>query len=375
MDALRLIKTSRHALAEARSVPDALAEAWQAGLLTEAVGARIAERESGETAALGQLLCDAGAHTVGCLDQSSGGTSADGGADQEWSRGDCGGAGRAARLDELGELEPVLEELGRLLHEVAETLVVLACGADGESLYWRCIDGVDAGAECKDLVAELLRTVRKQSGDESTDGGSDSPDDGHGWYEDEEWDHHRERRDGDDRRRSHRQHGERLAGERPSGERHRAGRAGTPDSTVEPDDAGTGPVTDRCPERGLPTLVIPLAPPGASPGYRPPVDESAELSVAARSAADQPAPASPPSVDRFGCAPEERRSAPRPASESLTDASSACICSSRLPGVVVAGAAGSVVAGTPAAAAVRGAVGASDLGSDMRGPLRLGGAV
>ncbi|KJK56857.1 hypothetical protein UK12_20090 [Saccharothrix sp. ST-888] len=369
MDALRLIRTSRHALAEARSVPDALAEAWQAGLLTEAVGARIAERESGETGALGQLLCDAGAHTVGCLDQSSGGAAADGGADQEWSRGDWGGTGRAARLDELGELEPVLEELGRLLHEVAETLVVLACGAGGESLYWRCIDGVDAGAECKDLVAELLRTVRKQSEDESTDEGSDSPDDGHGWYEDEEWDHRRERRSGDDR-----QHGERLGGERRSGERHCARPGGAPELSVEPDDAGTGPVADRCSDRSLPTLVIPLAPPGGSPGYRPPVDESAELSTAARSAADQMASASPPSADRFGCAPAERRSAPRPASESLTDASRACICSSRLPGVVVAGVVGAVVAGTPVAAAVCGGTAASDLGSDMWGPLRLGGA-
>jgi hypothetical protein len=58
----------------------------------------------------------------------------------------------------------VLGELGSLLHEVAETLVVLACGADAEGLYWRCIDGVDSGAECQDLVAELLRTVRRESG-------------------------------------------------------------------------------------------------------------------------------------------------------------------------------------------------------------------
>ncbi|MEV6213037.1 DUF6099 family protein [Kitasatospora sp. NPDC051914] len=165
MDALRLIKTARHALAEARTVPDVLQEARQAGLLTEAVGARIAEQEQGGIGALGRLLCDAGSHAAGCLDHppddpdAAGGPEGDGGPGAEWT---CGG--RAERLGELGELEPVLQELGSLLHEVAETLVVLACGAEAESVYWRCIDGVDAGAECKDVAAELLRAVRRENG-------------------------------------------------------------------------------------------------------------------------------------------------------------------------------------------------------------------
>ncbi|MDH6125126.1 DUF6099 family protein [Kitasatospora sp. GP82] len=372
MDALRLIKTARHALAEARSVPDALAEAWQAGLLTEAVGARIAERESGETGALGQLLCDAGAHTVGCLEQPTTEAAADDGADQEWSRGEWGGTGRAARLDELGELEPVLDELGRLLHEVAETLVVLACGADAESLYWRCIDGVDAGAECKDLVAELLRTVRKQS----EDGGAESPDEGQDWYEDddgEDWDHRRQRQDH----------------ERRDRHRHGAAAGGGLGLVAEPGAAGTGPVIDRYSEGSLPTLVIPLAPPGAACGYRPGPDESVELSAeAGSSAAPTLSTARPPENwastgwapigwepegrSPADCVPEERRSAPSPARESLTEASSSCICSSRLLGV---GAEAAVAAGTPVSAAVCGATGASDQISDMRGPLQLGSAV
>ncbi|MGK4583284.1 DUF6099 family protein [Kitasatospora sp. HPMI-4] len=356
MDALRLIKTARHALAEARSVPDALAEAWQAGLLTEAVGARIAAREPGGIGALGQLLCDAGAHAVGCLDQPSGVAGAgEGGAEQEWSRIDWGGAGRASRLDELGELEPVLEELGRLLHEVAETLVVLACGADGERLYWRCIDGVDAGAECKDLVAELLRTVRKQSGDHGAgdfgeadmEGSSGLLDEERGWYEDEEWEHRRERR-GDGRRNGDRRCTEADGVAEPGG---------TGPSEPEPHNAGTGPVADRYSERSLPTLVIPLASPGSPPGCRPGAQESAEPSASAGSRPGW-----------FGRAPEERRSAPRPASESLTEASSSCICSSRLLGVAAAG-------GTTAVGAVASACGTSDLGSDMRGPLQLGSAV
>ncbi|TWE17364.1 DUF6099 family protein [Kitasatospora atroaurantiaca] len=278
MDALRLIKTARHALAEARTVPDVLAEAWQAGLLTEAVGARIAEREDGEIGALGQLLCDAGAHAVSCLDQPPTGPAADDGTDPEWSRTDWVGSGRAGRLDEVGELEPALEELGRLLHEVAETLVVLACGADAESLYWRCIDGVDAGAECKDLVAELLRTVRKET------------------YQDE-------------------------------GQGEGEG----------PDRMGPGPSM----------MVVPLGPPVSGSGYRPRADESVGLSVA------------PGSVPR---APEECRSASSPAREALREASSSCICSSRLLGVA-------------AEAVCCGVTGASDQGSDMRGPLQLGSAV
>ncbi|MFC9327864.1 DUF6099 family protein [Kitasatospora sp. NPDC057015] len=152
MDALRLIKTTRHAMAEARNAPDALLEAWQAGLLTEAVASRIAERGGGELAALGQLLAEAGAQVASCLEPSSESAAA-----LDWGGS---GSGRASRLTDLGELDPLLEELGRLLHDATETLVVLACGADAESLYWTCIDGVDAGSECKDLIVELHRAVR-----------------------------------------------------------------------------------------------------------------------------------------------------------------------------------------------------------------------
>ncbi|GJF28444.1 hypothetical protein KNE206_11440 [Kitasatospora sp. NE20-6] len=179
MDALRLIKTARHALAQARTASDVLEEARQTVLLIEAVGIRIAHRETGEIGALGQLLRDAGSHAVACLarppdDTEEAGPTTDhagdphdpslDGARVERSSVDRTAAVRAERLDGLGELEPLLHELGSLLHEVAEALVVLACGADAETVYWQCIDGVDAGAECKDLVAELLRTVRRDSG-------------------------------------------------------------------------------------------------------------------------------------------------------------------------------------------------------------------
>ncbi|MGW2253997.1 DUF6099 family protein [Kitasatospora sp. NPDC001660] len=151
MEALRLIKTARHALVEARHVPDVLAEARQAALLTEAVGARLGELDDEELAGLGRELSEAGAHASVCLDRSM-------------VRAAVLSGGRAGRFGELGELEVMLEALDGLLRELGETLVVLACGADTESVYWTCIDTVDAVAECKDLVARLRQVAGRPLG-------------------------------------------------------------------------------------------------------------------------------------------------------------------------------------------------------------------
>ncbi|MFF4378538.1 DUF6099 family protein [Kitasatospora sp. NPDC001547] len=160
MEALRLIKTARHALAEARHVPDVLAEARQAALLTEAVGARLAESEDEELTGLGQQLSEAGAHAAVCLDRSV-------------VRAALVSGGRAARLTDLGDLTPALGALDGLLQDVGETLVVLACGADTESIYWTCIDGVDAVAECKDLTVRLRRAaVRAEEAQPAALGGA-----------------------------------------------------------------------------------------------------------------------------------------------------------------------------------------------------------
>ncbi|MGW2377676.1 DUF6099 family protein [Kitasatospora sp. NPDC001683] len=162
MEALRLIKTARHALAEARHVPDVLAEARQAALLTEAVGARLAESEDDDLTGLGQQLSEAGAHAAVCLDRSV-------------VVGALVSGGRAGRLTELGELVPTLGALDELLREVGETLVVLACGADTESLYWTCIDGVDAMSECKDVTARLREAAGSSGGAERTALGGAEP--------------------------------------------------------------------------------------------------------------------------------------------------------------------------------------------------------
>lgn len=269
MDALRLIKTARHALAEARSVPDVLQEAWQAAMLTEALGGRLGEYPVAEVAALAQLLAEAGSHAAGCLEAPV----------DRPEPGDWPPAGRSARLGEVGELEPVLQQLRQLLNEASEALIIVACGAETESVYWQCIDGVDANSECRDLVVELLRVLRRidQDDDEETPG----------------------------------------------------------------------------PDRGAPALLLPLGPP-VSPRRR-------------RYQAPEPAEAPEEPLRSAARAPEDCRSASSPARSAFTEASSSCICSSSLLDVA---ACAPGLAGFGAC----GATDASYLGSDIRGPLQLGGA-
>ncbi|WP_395296187.1 DUF6099 family protein [Kitasatospora hibisci] len=266
MEALRLIRTARHALAEARDVADVLAEARQAALLAEAVGARLTELEEpdgDELVGLGQQLAEAGSHAAGCLDQPAGEFSA------LWV---TGAGGRAARLSELGALAPMLAELDRLLRDAGEALVVLACGAETESLYWTCIDGVDAAADCKDLVGRLGRAVRRAAED--------------------------------------------------------GGREATGTTTA----ADPPPRPPQKPAEEAPPVVVTLGPPTGPSAARTPDD----------------------------C---------RSARSAVTEASSSCICSKRLFGVAGA------VDGSVGDCCCDGRADASDRGSDMSGPLRIGSAV
>ncbi|WP_152626293.1 DUF6099 family protein [Streptacidiphilus carbonis] len=156
MDALRLIKSSRHGLTEARSVPEVLAECWQACVLVEAVtgvaALELMERElldrgscgSGGAAAIARAVAEAAGHAAACVGRPP---------------DDGGGPARAERLTVLTDAAVALRELCGLVQETAEALVVLACGAGEQELYWRCIDSVDAVAECQDLAAQLLRAV------------------------------------------------------------------------------------------------------------------------------------------------------------------------------------------------------------------------
>ena len=154
MDAQRLIKSTRHALTEVRSVPPALIEAWQACALVEAVAATAAvgiaqrallEGRGGGGVEIASALAQAAGHAAACVGRPP---------------DDSGGPSRAERLSTVGDLEATVGELRMLIHETAEALIVLACGAAEQELYWRCIDSVDAVAECQELATELLRAVR-----------------------------------------------------------------------------------------------------------------------------------------------------------------------------------------------------------------------
>ncbi|MEY9944533.1 DUF6099 family protein [Kitasatospora sp. GAS1066B] len=155
MDALRLIKTTRHALAEARTVADVLSEAWQSASLTAVLAERLSGHPAEEVATVARLLARAGGHAVGLLEAVA--DPPDG--------GDRATFGRADRLTRIGELGPVLEQLRLLFAEVAEALVAIADSTDSaaQGVYWLAIDGLDASGECRALVIELLRTLRRRA--------------------------------------------------------------------------------------------------------------------------------------------------------------------------------------------------------------------
>ena len=154
MDALRLIKSTRHGLTEARSVPQVLAEAWQACALVEAVAmvvalelTELAVRDGAGCGAaeIARAVAEAAGHAAVCVGRPP--------------DDDGVGPSRAERLTVLVELAVTVRELRILVQETAEALIVLACGATEQELYWRCIDSVDAAAECQDLATQLLRAV------------------------------------------------------------------------------------------------------------------------------------------------------------------------------------------------------------------------
>ncbi|MFC1434735.1 DUF6099 family protein [Streptacidiphilus sp. N1-3] len=156
MDALRLIRSTRHGLAEARSVAQVLAEAWQACALVEAVAMVMALEltEPDAMSALDGAGCG-GAEIARAVAEAAGHAAACVGRPPD----DGAGPSRAERLTVLAGLPGTARELRALVQETAEALIVLACGAAEQELYWRCIDSVDAAAECQDLATQLLRVV------------------------------------------------------------------------------------------------------------------------------------------------------------------------------------------------------------------------
>jgi hypothetical protein len=155
VDALRLIRTTRHALVEARTAADVTAEAWQACRVTEAVAQvaalalsqRALEGSGCGPAEIARALAEAGAHAAECIGRPP----------DEPLTGD-----RAARLSALAEPVATVRELRVLLREVCQSLLVVALGADEQSLYWACVDGVDAAFEARELASELMRALGEE---------------------------------------------------------------------------------------------------------------------------------------------------------------------------------------------------------------------
>lgn len=143
MDAVRLIVTSRRALAAGGGVPELLTEVWQAQALAQAIGSRLAVTGPPELRGEALGLTELAGRGCGVLDAP------------ELGPGEL----RAAQLTELGEARQSLMCLAGLLGEVGIALVGLASCADDEAAYWQRMEAIDAADESRDRVLEMLRKL------------------------------------------------------------------------------------------------------------------------------------------------------------------------------------------------------------------------
>ncbi|CAL9589857.1 DUF6099 family protein [Streptomyces albus] len=143
MDAVRLIAATRQALALSADVADVVTEAWQAQALAVAVGSHLAV--SGPPAVRSEAL---GLSEVG--------TRAGGSRHHTAPR--AGGL-RAAQLSAIDDPRRTLDDLGALLGEAGVALVGVAVTAEDETLYWQCMEAIDAADESGDRVTAILRTL------------------------------------------------------------------------------------------------------------------------------------------------------------------------------------------------------------------------
>lgn len=143
MDAVRLIVTSRRALAGSGGTPEMLTEVWQAQALAQAIGSRLAVAGPPELRGEALGLTELAGRGCGVLDTPRLATE------------DL----RAAQLTELGDARQALVCLGGLLGEVGMALVGLACASDDESTYWQCMESIDAADESRDRVQQMLRRL------------------------------------------------------------------------------------------------------------------------------------------------------------------------------------------------------------------------
>ncbi|MFE2042575.1 DUF6099 family protein [Streptomyces sp. NPDC059477] len=143
MDAVRLIVTSRRALAASDAMTDTLREVWQAQCLAQAIGSRLAVFGPPELRGEALGLTELAGRGCGVLDEP------------HLAPGEL----RAAQLTELGDTRQALTYLCGLLGEVGIALVGVACSAADEGTYWQCMEAIDAADESRDRVRELLRKL------------------------------------------------------------------------------------------------------------------------------------------------------------------------------------------------------------------------
>ncbi|MET8452559.1 DUF6099 family protein [Streptomyces sp. NPDC005209] len=143
MDAVRLIVTSRRALAGSGDVPQTLTEVWQAQALAQAIGSRLAVSGPPELRGEALGLTELAGRGCGVLDTP------------ELDHRDL----LAAQLTELDDARHALLCLGGLLAEVGIALVGIASGAADEGTYWQCMEAIDAADESRDRVREMLRKL------------------------------------------------------------------------------------------------------------------------------------------------------------------------------------------------------------------------
>ncbi|MEU5593324.1 DUF6099 family protein [Streptomyces sp. NPDC020298] len=143
MDAVRLIVTSRRALAASSEVAQALTEVWQAQALAQAIGSRLAVSGPPELRGEALGLTELAGRGCGVLDTPA------------LDHGDL----RAAQLTELDDARQALLCLGGLLGEVGIALVGIASAAADEATYWQCMEAIDAADESRDRVLEMLRKL------------------------------------------------------------------------------------------------------------------------------------------------------------------------------------------------------------------------
>jgi hypothetical protein len=143
MDAVRLIVTSRRALAGSGGARETMTEVWQAQALAQAIGSRLAVWGPPELRGEALGLTELAGRGCGVLDTP------------DLDPGDL----RAAQLTELGDARQSLMHLGTLLAEAGMALVALASAADDETTYWQCMEAIDAADESRDRVLEMLRRL------------------------------------------------------------------------------------------------------------------------------------------------------------------------------------------------------------------------